>query len=54
MSSARINQPTAALEVLTALADYLAGRNSVLETQVEGWGSIDDDPKKEEVDLQAK
>ena len=29
-------QPTAALEVRTALADHLAGRSSVLKTQVEG------------------
>ena len=35
-------QPIAALEVLAALAEHLAGRSSVLETQVEGWGSIDD------------
>ena len=34
-------QPIAALEVLTALADHLTGRSSVVEIQVEGWGSID-------------
>ena len=36
--------PISALEVVTALADNLAGRSSVLEMQVEGWDSIDDLP----------
>ena len=35
-------QPIAALEVMTALDDHLAGPSSDLEMQVEGWGSIDD------------
>ena len=34
-------QPIAALEVLTALADHLAGLSSILETEVEGGGRID-------------
>ena len=33
--------PIAALEVLTALPDHLAGHSSVLETQMERSGSID-------------
>ena len=33
-------QPIAALEVLTCLADHLAGRRGVLETQVERWGDL--------------
>ena len=35
-------QPISPLDVLTALADHLASRTSLLETQVEGWGSIHD------------
>ena len=34
-------EPIAPLEVVTALADNLAGRSSVMEMQVQGWGSID-------------
>ena len=34
--------PVAVLEFLTAMTDYVAGGGSVLETRIEGWGSIGD------------
>ena len=35
-------QPVAVLKFLTAMTDYMASRGSVLETRIEGWGSIGD------------